>query len=50
MQLNISTDYAIRLLLYLAKSSKIISSTKLAEAHWRFSKIFTSDWSKIARF
>ena len=32
MQLNISTDYAIRLLLYLAKSSKIISSTKLAEA------------------
>lgn len=32
MQLNISTDYAIRVLLYLAKTSKIVSSSKLSSA------------------
>lgn len=32
MQLNTSTDYAIRLILYLAKASKTISSSKLAAA------------------
>ena len=29
MRLNASTDYAIRLILYLAKESKIVSSSKL---------------------
>ena len=30
MQLNRSTDYAIQMLLYLAKAGKIVSSSKLA--------------------
>ena len=32
MKLNVSTDYAIRIILYLAKSERIVSSGKLAEA------------------
>lgn len=32
MQLNTSTDYAVRLILYLAKESKTVSSSKLAAA------------------
>lgn len=32
MQFNTSTDYAIRTILYLAKESKIVSSSKLAMA------------------
>lgn len=32
MKLNISTDYAIRIILYLAKSERVVSSGKLAEA------------------
>ena len=30
MQLNRSTDYAIQMLVYLAKAGKIVSSSKLA--------------------
>lgn len=32
MRLNASTDYAIRLILYLAKESKIVSSSKLSSS------------------
>ena len=32
MQLNRSTDYAIQMLVYLAKAGKIVSSSKLAAA------------------
>lgn len=32
MQLNASTDYAIRLTLYLAKTKSVVSSNKIAEA------------------
>ena len=32
MQLNRSTDYAIQMLLYLAKAGKTVSSSKLAAA------------------
>ena len=32
MQFNTSTDYAIRMILYLAKESKIVSSSKLSAA------------------
>ena len=32
MQLNLSTDYAIRLILYLAKAAKTVSSSKLSAA------------------
>ena len=32
MQLNRSTDYAIQMLLYLAKARKTVSSSKLAAA------------------
>lgn len=32
MQLNTSTDYAIRLILYLAKTKSVVSSNKIAEA------------------
>jgi DNA-binding IscR family transcriptional regulator len=32
MQINTSTDYAIRLILYLASESKTVSSSKLAAA------------------
>ena len=32
MQLNRSTDYAIQMLVYLAKAGKTVSSSKLAEA------------------
>ena len=32
MQLNRSTDYAIQMLVYLAKAGKIVSSSKLATA------------------
>ena len=32
MQLNRSTDYAIQMLLYLAKAGKTVSSSKLAVA------------------
>lgn len=32
MHLNTSTDYAIRMILYLAKAKRIVSSAKLAEA------------------
>jgi len=31
MQLNISTDYAIRIILYLAKSKQVVSSNKLSQ-------------------
>lgn len=31
MQLNISTDYAIRIILYLAKSKQVVSSSKLSK-------------------
>jgi len=30
MQLNITTDYALRIVVYLSKSGKVVSSTKLA--------------------
>ena len=32
MQLNRSTDYAIQMLVYLAKAEKTVSSSKLAAA------------------
>jgi len=31
MQLNISTDYAIRIILYLAKSKQVVSSNRLSK-------------------
>jgi len=31
MQLNISTDYAIRIILYLAKNEQVVSSSKLSK-------------------
>ena len=34
MQLNISTDYAIRIILYLAKSKQVVSSGKLSKVIW----------------
>lgn len=32
MQLNISTDYAIRIIVYLAKQKNVVSSSALAES------------------
>ena len=43
MQLNRSTDYAIQMLVYLAKAGKTVSSSKLAAAIGRISSLSASD-------
>ena len=40
MQLNRSTDYAIQMLLYLAKEGKTVSSSKLAASMGGVASLF----------
>lgn len=39
MQLNVTTDYAIRIVLYLAIKKEITTSKEIGAARWGFRKI-----------
>ena len=43
MQLNRSTDYAIQMLVYLAKAGKIVSSSKAGSSYRRIASLSAPD-------